>query len=648
MAHTIPDRTSRWRANAIGRAIALATISLFAGCQSLPGDLGTDYSAARAQRLFEAGDFDAAAAGWMALANGSQGTQRDAYLLRAIEAWLEDGDVVRAEAALNQIAEPADSSSANDLALSKAALAALNADSAAASQALESADTQRFTVEQRARADAIRGQIAFLDDDPAAAVTLLVRRELWLGSEVEIARNDQRIWDGLLTADPEKMQLGLSEVSDQDVAGWLALGLLANTANLQPDSEAFESSRGLVSWQRRYPGHPALRSILGGRNDTLALGTEPRQIALLLPLSGRASSFGGTIRDGVLAHYADRFAGALTAPTVRVYDVTEVEPVVAYEQAIADGADLVIGPVLRSSVDALASYSGRRVPTLLLNYPTVTETYSADIYAFGLAPEDEARAAARQAFEQGHRRAVALLPAGSRGERLLQAFNEQFSALGGAVLNYEIFVPESTDHSDEIERLMLLTDSVARWRRLRDLIGAPLQFEPRRRADIDVIFLGANAGNASELKPQLRFHYSGDIPVIATSSVIDPGNTEPVNELIGVEFTEIPWLLDQMQGRPTPLAEIDDSLINVRRQPRLFALGHDALAISLSIYANTVPLTGIEGATGLLQVDDIGNVTRQPGWARFERGRPVSVQRRVGRDRPDDIFPSPIAAIDPE
>ncbi|MEO0365710.1 MAG: penicillin-binding protein activator, partial [Pseudomonadota bacterium] len=209
MAHTIPDRTSRWRANAIGSAIALATISLFAGCQSLPGDLGTDYSAARAQRLFEAGDFDAAAAGWMALANGSQGTQRDGYLLRAIEAWLEDGDVVRAEAALNQISQPADSSSANDLVLSKAALAALYADSAAASQALESADTQRFTVEQRARADAIRGQIAFLEDDPAAAVTLLVRRELWLGSEVEIARNDQRIWDGLLTADPEKMQLGL-------------------------------------------------------------------------------------------------------------------------------------------------------------------------------------------------------------------------------------------------------------------------------------------------------------------------------------------------------------------------------------------------------------------------------------------------------
>ncbi|MEL7311662.1 MAG: penicillin-binding protein activator [Pseudomonadota bacterium] len=654
MAYTIPDRASRWRSSGGIGVMLLATLLAMSGCESLPGNLGTDYSAARAQRLFEAGDYDAAAAGWMSLANDSQGEQRSGYLLRATEAWLEDGDGLRAQAALDQISASDSPSLTNDLALSRAALAALNADSANASAALDQADAQRFTVAQRARADAIRGQIAFLDNDPASAVTLLVRRELWLGSEVEIARNDQKIWDGLLTADPEQLQTGLAQVSDQDVAGWLALGLLAGDSAFRQSAGKLESSRGLVSWQRQYPGHPALRTILGGRTDTVLVGTEPRQIALLLPLSGRASAFGSTIRDGVLAHYANRFAGALTAPAIEVYDVSGTEAVVAYEQAIADGADLVIGPVLRSSVDALASYTGARVPTLLLNYPTITETYSANVFAFGLAPEDEARAAAIQAFEQGHRRAVALLPTGSRGERLLTAFNEAFSALGGAVLNYEIFVPEAADHSNEIERLMLLTDSVARYRRLRDLIGAPLQFEPRRRADVDVIFLGANANNASQLKPQLRFHYAGDIPVIATSSVNEAGTTESVNDLNGVEFAEIPWLLDRMSGRPTPLDRIDDTLLNVRRQPRLFALGHDALSVGLSIYANNVPLTGIEGATGLLLVDDLGNVTRQPGWARFERGRPVSIRRRVGETASDgglapfgdDVLATPIEAVD--
>ena len=628
MRYTLPEcrRTIRARTG-IASALTIALLTL-AGCSSLPGTPGSGYSVGRAERLFEAGDYDAAASGWMALANGASGEQRDQYLLRAAESWLADGDRLRATAALGQVNTPPGAALANDYYLGLAEVGAFDCDPIAAEQALSRTDPQRFTLAQRARADAVRGQVLFLRNDPAGAVQLLVRRELWLGSELEIIRNDQLIWDGLLVADPDLLQTALQETVDADVGGWLALGILAsNTTNNAMD-------RGVVAWQRNYPGHPALRSVVRGFAPEIATGgIEPEHIALLLPLSGRAGAFGSTIRDGVIAHYLERYSDMLNAPEIRVYDLAGREPVVVYEQAVLDGADLIVGPVLRQSVDALAAYTGPRVPTILLNYPSITENYSSDIYAFGLAPEDDARAAAVQAFDEGHRRAVALLPTGSRGERLLIAFNEQFTALGGTVLSYENFVPEAADHSNEIERLMLLTDSVARYRRARNLLGGPLQFEPRRREDVDVIFLGANAANARQLKPQLRFHYAGDLPVIATSSVHNPASDEPASDLNGIEFAEIPWLVDRMSGQPTPLDAVADTLTNVRRQPRLFALGHDALTLALAVYARNLPLNGISGATGHLILDDQGNFERQPGWAKFENGRPVRLDQRVNPSR---------------
>ena len=92
-----------------------------------------------------------------------------------------------------------------------------------------------------------------------------------------------------------------------------------------------------------------------------------------------------------------------------------------------------------------------------------------------------------------------------------------------------------------------------------------------------------------------------------------------------------------MRGQTTPLDAVTDTLTSVRRHPRLFALGHDALTLGLAVYARNLPLTGIRGATGHLILDDQGNFERQPGWAKFENGRPVSLDQRVNpnRDTPD-------------
>ena len=642
MPNTILQLLAQHRPTAT-RLLALSLLgALVAGCENLPGPTATDYSTARAERQLASGDFDAAAATWMALAGNAQGAARDRYLLRAADAYLLDGDRRRAGVALDQVTRPPTAPLENDYYLTIAELAAYDGDRGAARAALERADAQRFTLAQRARADGVRGELSFLAGMPADAIATLVRRELWLGSEQEIERNDQTIWEGLLAADPLALQTALESVEDTDVAGWLALGLLADGRN------AGGPVRGLAAWERQYPGHPALRFVVPGfAPDALALGAEPRQVALLLPLSGRAATVGRAIRDGAFSAYADRYAGTLDAPRLTVYDTAGETPADVLQRAIDDGAELVIGPVLRSNVDALAAFSVIPVPTVLLNYPTLTETLGRGLFAFGLAPEDEARTAAAQAIADGHRRAVALVPATDWGQRVQGAFAETFTALGGQVLAAENYVTEAADHSDEIERALLLTDSVARYRRMRSLLGTSLQFEPRRRADVDLIFVGANTANARQIKPQLRFHYAGDLPVYATSAVSDPAERDTVNDLNGIRFAEIPWLIDTMEGLATPLTEARRSLSSARNQPRLHALGQDALLVGLGVFSETLQSAPIDGATGRLTLGLDGLVSRELGWAAYVAGRPVGMQRHVpvrrGFDRQDAELSRPVA-----
>ncbi|MEM8547927.1 MAG: penicillin-binding protein activator, partial [Pseudomonadota bacterium] len=471
---------------------------------------------------------------------------------------------------------------------------------------------------------------------------VLQQRELWLSNAREIAANDQLAWEGLLQSDPIVLQQALDDTADPVLSGWLSLGLLAEGGS------AGALQRGLTNWRRRFPGHPAMRNVVTGFDATAGEASVPQRIALLLTLSGRSQVVGQAVRDGFLSHYANRFGNSLDAPAISIYDIADVGATRAYQLALDEGAQFIVGPLLPSAAAELASYSEPQVPSLLLNYPETTarstppdataddlvpalgteriDPGAAGWMRFGLAPEDEAAAAAARAYADGHRRALALVPSSRWGERVLKAFNSRFVELGGEVMAYEQYIATETDYSNEIERLMLLTDSVARYRRMRSLLGGSLQFEPRRRADSDLIFMAANADSGRRLKPQFRFHYAGDLPVYATANVHEVNRRQPDSDLNGVQFTDIAWLVDGFKGLGTPLAGARRDLATAQSQPRLFALGYDAFEILLRLHdAEKNPRRPFAGATGTLRLEEDGAVRRAPPWAQFERGRPVAL-----------------------
>ncbi|MEM9171756.1 MAG: penicillin-binding protein activator [Pseudomonadota bacterium] len=627
MPQVVPSTQIHVFRRLLSAALVCALLALAAGCESLPSG-SSEAAAARAARLLKTQRFERAASEYLQLAGESSGSVRDLYLLGAAEGWIGLGDRARAAAAIGQVGNPNAESVRVAYILAQAGLANLAGNGGGALAALARADLSAVSLDTRIAAEAKRATALFLTDEPARAIRTLQQRELWLGSSAEVENNDQLVWEGLLQSDPTALRRDLRTNDDPTVSGWLALGLLIDRAG------SGGMTRGVTAWQRRYPDHPAMRHVVAGFATTDEPNGTPQQIALLLTLSGRTAVIGQAVRDGFLMHYASRFVDDPQAPRVRVYDISAEGAISAYEQAKADGADLVIGPLLPRAAAELASYNLQRIPTVLLNYPAVeTDSLFGNSepawLMFGLAPEDEAATVAARAYADGHRRAVAMVPLSDWGKRVFESFAQAFEALGGVVLTYEQYVASETDYSDEIERVMLLTDSVQRYRRMRSLLGGSLQFEPRRRADVDFIFMAANADSGRRMKPQFRFHYAGDLPVYATSHIHDVGRRQPDRDLNNIRFTDIPWLIERMRGRYTILDEASNLLVSARQQPRLFALGHDALDVGIRYFAGEeLDYSGWPGATGELTIRG-DSVHRKTLWAEFEDGRPVALPEAI-------------------
>jgi outer membrane PBP1 activator LpoA protein len=258
---------------------------------------------------------------------------------------------------------------------------------------------------------------------------------------------------------------------------------------------------------------------------------------------------------------------------------------------------------------------GGGAPTLLaLNFlPTETGTTPAGLHQFGLSPEDEARAVARRAIAGGQRRAVALVPAGDWGQRVLRAFREEFEAGGGTLLASRPV--QGRDHSAAIRATLGIDASRARHQRLQSLLGSSLVFQPRRRGDVDVLFLPGQPAQVRQLRAQLKYESAGDIPFYSTADAWD-GRAD--GDLEGMVFPDMPWMIaPAAEGVAALRAQSQAAWGDLRGRGRLFALGHDAWLVQEALRSGRLAAGRgeVAGVTGALALDDQRRVRRALSWA---------------------------------
>jgi len=343
-----------------------------------------------------------------------------------------------------------------------------------------------------------------------------------------------------------------------------------------------------------------------------------RHIALLLPVTGRAAAAAVSVRDGFMTAYYE--TPAAERPRVRLYDTGTESVADALAQATQRGAEFIVGPLTREEVGAAAEFPAAHAPLLALNFLPGERPPPAEFYQYALSPEDEARQVARRILDDHHRRGVALVPAGDWGARVLAAFKQQLEAGGGELLAVGVIESGRTDYTAPITEVLRLNASTARFRRLEATLGTKLQFEPRRRNDVEFIFSPAPANTERLLRPQLRFHYAGDIPTYATSDAFEPG-VRANEDLDGLMFPDMPWMLGGDLADAVRAAAREAWPSGGPQRGRLYAFGFDAYRLAQALKHRGVGRNvNINGLTGQLSLDEERRVHRELAWAQLHNG----------------------------
>ena len=466
----------------------------------------------------------------------------------------------------------------------------------------------------------LQAQAYFLSGRTLDGVRALERRGPLLGSAEARAANQALLVESLQRSGTANV------VPPQATEAERAWYELAQIRASSPDDPA--TARRAAEWRMRNPNHAGaaqLPALAGAGPETavpvaLPVG-QPAAVALLLPLSGKQQAAGIAVRDGFLAGYLDR---PDVAPRVLVYDTASLGAASAYQKAVGDGAQVVVGPLTRDEV-AIVAAGQMPVPTLALN-SFAGGTPPPFLFQFTLDPEQEAREAARRIASDGHTRGIALFPRSSWGERVHAAFTGELQTLGLELTGAQFYDPGSRDFSGPLRAALGRYGGAGD----RGKDGQPVARDASAESSAgpQFAFLAASAQTARALRPQLRFQMTYDVPVYATSDAWDP-STRAASDLEGLRFPEMPWILHGGQGASALWNVLQREWASEGRgRLRLYAFGYDAVGLMAELRAGRTTST-VDGLTGRLSFGPEGRVQRELDWARIEGGRPLPLGSAV-------------------
>jgi len=423
------------------------------------------------------------------------------------------------------------------------------------------------------------------------------------------------IWHDLQRTSVQELQQALAAETNLRWAGWLQLSIISATAQSQT-----ELRQELSNWLLENPDHPSAAALPGGLEYMLDPNPTVRKVALLLPLSGRLAPAAKAVRDGYLSNfYAARSLGDSVDKYLRVIDLDRHNSITAaYEAATADGADLIIGPLSKRDVTSLGYHPDRRTPVLALNRSEEAISHSdMALIQLSLSPEDEVRQISRLAFGTGARRALIVRPSGQWGAKMERSLRSSWEGLGGKVSAVASYSGRD-EYSSSIAGALNLPESEQRAREIRGLLGGKLEFTPRRRKDADIVFLLSRSGaEARSVKPLLAYHYAGNLPVYATSSIYSGIADARDKDLNGIRLVETPWRLGNSTRSNLTTARPTEG----DRYASLRALGADAFLLQSRLSQfQSGPEFMIRGNTGILSLDPQLRIVRELQPATFDRG----------------------------
>ena len=622
--------TSALRA-AARKALIVAAFAAIASCVSTgppttrPASGGqTQNLEARALAAVQRGDFTSAAELYAQLAASVSGSLRPSYLIESARLSAERGDAPLARRRLGDARAGASRDQLQAITVLSARLEAGDRRPQAALDLL--ATLQPPSPDPVLRdAAAVRGQALFQLGRHADAVRALVEREVWLEDSAAILANQRMIWEGFRQYPPPATTV---PTGDRVVDGWLALAPLATSggyrsapliARVAPDVHG-PSGRG------RAARGSFVRAARDGlpRADRIAVAAD---FAAAHPRA-RGSRRLPSRAPAQLGRHATRLSGSTTPSKAARRTHTCRRSSTAPSSSSGRCSGPTSSKSSRKPVSCRRSRStSRQTETPLLR----------SFYQFSLSPDDEARVIARLRWRPRARStAIAFVPSTDRGYRTLASFR---AAIRGA-RRHAARLPRlrarvSQDFSQPIAGVLNVTRSQQRQRRLAANLGTAIQFEPRRRQDVDMIFIAAEDTRAGRLlAPQLRFNSARRHP-----DVCDLRRLRSRRHRARQRFER----RDHSRTRPRSSRRIRTrcdlqremlSVLATARQPS--ALVRDGLrrlrARELALQRRSRRVARARNVRRL-SLDETGKIHRALPLAQFRNGRPAAYEIPVGGDR---------------
>jgi len=403
--------------------------------------------------------------------------------------------------------------------------------------------------------------------------------------DAAILANQQQILD-LLAGLPQSQLVDMrGESVDTTMQGWIDLALALRSPSRKS---------ALNSWRLAYPDLGVSQSLLQqldqpqADNAGTVASVQPASelqgpIALILPFA--VADF-YPAADAIERGFVAAQTQAKGDDAIKMYathgNAAEIAGI--YQQAIAEGAKYVVGPLTRDEVSALTTLP-IPVPTLALNEP---ESLAANpqLHALGLSVEAEAAQVADLARSYGMQTAIIVASDNPLGSHMANAFSEAWIKQGGQIK---------------------LQAVITRMSDLEDL-KAQIADQPA-----DMIFLAADAAEARAIRPHLDIA----TPTFALSHVYSGLPHDPLDKpLLAVRFVDMPWLLNPDDPAFAAYKAAASDLPPGKMQ-RWFALGVDAYQLLQELVRHPGQPFSINGLTGKINVSADGAVSRELATGSF-------------------------------
>lgn len=398
------------------------------------------------------------------------------------------------------------------------------------------------------------------------------------------------------------------------IRGWARLSFYARRFGA---NEA-QFHRFIKQWQSQFPTHPA--QLIANNlliTPVLALA-DIKTVAVLLPLSGNQINAGRAAQQGLLAAFEQDPSKELI-----FIDANSLDWDTLSAQLADQGVEYIIGPLLRVNVENLLARDDVNIPTLLLNLPK-TMSLKPHQVALSMRPEDEAVQAAASLVKKDYKQPILLVHQDNVSKRIAKAFTQEWQRLTAQHIETVPF-SDSKKMQKNLKESLGVDKSQARIKAIDSRIKQTIKYEARNRRDVDMIYIVGSSVQTKLLKPYIDVNispFAESIPVYASSrSHSAKHDTSDNQDLTGLTFTEIPWLLPSKQ-RNNNLFSLTQKLFPERSDSLqgIFAMGYDSLALVDKLgHMQAHRYIRHFGQTGILKLNENQLLTRSLLWGRYQK-----------------------------